>query len=116
MIISNLSINEKDTNKTIQNIGDTFKDNQDKPNNTFSLSTIRNQERVWIITSYYYDKAFKIYNTIGDLLHKVTNSEYIISLEGLYYTEENTYICVRSPNSINLFINQFFIKQMKNFK
>jgi len=116
MIISDLSINEKDTSKTIQNIGDTFKDNQDKPNNTFSLSTIRHQESVWIITSYYYDKAFKIYNAIGDLLHKVTNSEYIVSLEGLFFTEENTYICVRSPNSINLFINQFFIKQMKNFK
>jgi hypothetical protein len=116
MIISDLSINEKDTSKIIQNIGDTFESNQDKSNNTFSLSTVRHQETVWIITSYYYDKTFKIYNYIGDLLHTVKNNEEIISLEGLYFTEENTYICVRSPNSINLFINQFFIKEMKNMK
>ena len=116
MNISDLSINEKDPSKVIQNIGDTFNSNQDKPNNTFSLSTVRHQETVWIITSYYYDKSFKIYNAIGDLLYTVKNNEYIISLEGLFYTEENTYICVRSPNSINLFINQFFIKEMKNLK
>ena len=116
MIISDLSINEKDTSKIIQNIGDTFESNQDNPNNTFSLSTVRHEENIWIITSYYYDKSFKIYNANGDLLHTVKNNEEIISLEGLYFTEENTYICVRSPNSINLFINQFFIKEMKNMK
>ena len=53
MIISDLSLNEKDTSKTISNIGDTFEDGQ--PNNTFCLSTIRHQEGIWIITSYYYD-------------------------------------------------------------
>ena len=116
MIISDLSINEKDTSKIIQNIGDTFKSNQYEPNNTFSLSTIRHEENIWIITSYYYDKCFKIFNSNGDLLYRVKNDDYIISLEGLFYTEENTYICVRSPNSINLFINQFFIKEMKNLK
>ena len=113
MIISDLSLNEKDTSKTIQNIGDTFQ--EDQPNNTFCLSTIRHEKSIWIITSYYYDKAFKIYSFTGDLLYKVDNiNEYIISLEGLYFTDENTYICVRTPSSINLFINQFFIKQMKN--
>ena len=116
MIISDLSLNEKDTSKIIKNIGDTFE--EDEPNNTFSLSTIRHQKSIWIITSYYYDKAFKIYNYNGDLLHKVNNynNEYIISLEGLFFTEENTYICVRTPTSINLYINEYFIKQMKDMK
>ena len=90
MIISDLSLNEKDTSKTIQNIGDTFQ--EDQPNNTFCLSTIRHEKSIWIITSYYYDKAFKIYSFTGDLLYKVDNiKEYIISLEGLYFTDENTY-------------------------
>ena len=114
MIISDLSLNEKDTSKIVRNIGDTFE--EDEPNNTFCLSTIRHQKSIWIITSYYYDKAFKIYSYTGDLLHKVNdyNNECIISLEGLFYTEENTYICVRTPTSINLYINEFFIKQMKD--
>ena len=116
MIISDLSINEKDSSKIIKNIGDTFESNQYELNNAFSLSTIRHEGNIWIITSYYYDMSFKIFNVNGDLLHTVKNNEYIISLEGLYFTEENTYICVRSPNSINLFINQYFIKQMKNYK
>jgi len=110
MIISDLTINEKGTNKIIKDIGTTFKDNQ--PNNTFSLSTIRHEGDIWIITSYYYDQYFKIFNINGDFIKGETINEYIISLEALYFTEENTYICVRSPNSINLFINQFFIKQI----
>ena len=72
---------------------------------------------MWIITSYYYDKMFKIYNPSGNCLHKVENrGEYIISLEGLFYTEENTYICVRTPSSINLFINEFYIRQIRDMK
>ena len=115
MIITDLSMNEKDTSKIIQNIGDTY--NEDKPNNTFCLSTIRHEESIWIITSYYYDKGFKIYNSEGNLLHFVdNNNEYIISLEGLFFTEENTYICIRTPSSINLFINQFYINQMKDIE
>ena len=115
MIISDLSLNEKDTSKIIKNIGDTFQ--EDETNNTFSLSTVRHDKIIWIITSYYYDKAFKIYSCFGELLYKVNNrDEYIISLEGLFFTEENTYICVRTPNSIKLFINEFFIKEMKNVK
>jgi hypothetical protein len=92
MIISDLSINENDTSKIIQNLGDIFTSNQDKPNNTFSLSTVDNQGRVWIITSYYYDRYFKIYNNDGKCLYdsKENNGEigYIISLEGLYYTDK----------------------------
>ena len=110
MIISDLSINEKDTSKIIENIGDTFNKHQAEPNNTFCLSTVRNQGHMWIITSYYYDGTFKIFNMNGDFIRVVDNKDYIISLEGLYYTEENTYICVRSPRSINLFINEFYIK------
>ena len=116
MIISDLSVNEKDSSIIINNVGDTFEFNQDKPNNTFSLSTTRHDGGIWIITSYYYDKAFKIFNSIGNCLHLVKTDEFIISLEGLFYTEENTYICVRSPYSINLYINEFFIKQMKDLK
>lgn len=47
-------------------------------------------------------------------MHIVNTDEYIISLEGLFYTEENTYICTRTPTSIGLFINEFFIKKMKD--
>ena len=116
MIISNLSINEKETSKTIHNIGDTFINNQEKPNNTFSLSTIRHDGGIWIITSYYYDQGFKIFNGDGECLHVIKNNDFIISLEGLYFTEENTYICARSPNSINLYINEYFIQQLKNLE
>ena len=114
--ISDLSLNEKDTSKIIENIGDTFQQNENQPNNTFSLSTIRHNKSIWIITSYYYDKCFKIFNINGDCLHVVNDNEYIISLEGLFYTEENTYICVRTPTSINLYINEYFIKQMKDIR
>ena len=117
MIISDLSLNEKDTSKIVTNIGNTFEQNEEKPNNTFSLSTVIHNHFVWIITSYYYDKCFKIYNYIGECLYTVNNNdEFIISLEGLFYTQENTYICVRTPNSINLFINEYFINQMKDVK
>ena len=115
MIISNLTINEKNSNKIIENIGDTFtqkKADEKNKNHTFCLSTARHDKRIWIITSYYYDTYFKIFNNDGVLLHKVINNENIISLEGLYFTEENTYICVRTDSNINLFINQYFIKQM----
>ncbi len=114
MLINDLSKNEKNTSILVENIGDSFKENA--INNTFCLSTIRHQKRIWIITSYYYDKAFKIYDTFGNLLYKVDNDEYIISLQGLFFTEENTYICVRTPSSINLFINEYFIKKVKELK
>ena len=116
MIISDLSLNEKDTSKIIDNIGNNFQKYENEPNNTFSLSTVRHDEDIWIITSYYYDKSFQIYNSIGNCLHNVDNTDYIISLEGLFYTEENTYICIRSPNSINLFINEYFINQMRDLE
>ena len=116
MIISNLTENEKGTNKIINNIGDTFNDNQDKINNTFCLSTIQHNFEIWIITSYYYDKSFKIYNSEGNCLHIVQNEDFIISLQGLFYTEVNTFIFVRSPKSINLFINEYFIKKVEELK
>ena len=113
MIISNLMENKKGTNKIINNIGDTFNNNQDKKNNTFSLSTIQHNFEIWVITSYYYDKSFKIYNIEGNCLHIVQNEDYIISLQGLFYTDQNTFICVRSPKSINLFINEYFIRKVE---
>ena len=122
MIITNLSINEKDKSIIIPDIGDKeiYNIYKDKKNaiNTFCLSSCRHQSIVWIITSYYYDKAFKIFYNFGKLLLIVSNNdEFIISLEALYLTEENTYICVRStPNGvnqrINLFINEHFIRQI----
>ena len=81
--------------------------------NTFCLSTTDHDFAVWIITSYYYDKAFKIFNHQGDCLQIVKNEDYIISLQGLLFTPANTYICVRSPKSINLFINEHFIRQIE---
>ena len=121
MTISNLSINEKDQNIYIQNIGDTFKQHEDdeKSINAFSLSTVRHEGAIWIITSYYYDGYFKIFDQEGQ--HKLTvnnyNNEFIISLEALFFTEQNTYVCVRStPNGItqriHLFVNEYYIKQI----
>ena len=120
MIIADLSINEKDKSIIVQDIGDNYKAYKDdeKATNMFSLSTCRHQEDIWLITSYYYDRAFKIYNKSGKFLYKVNNNEeFIISLQSLYLTDENTYICVRStPNgvnqTINLFINEFFIRKI----
>ena len=116
MIISNLMINEKGSNISVNNIGDTFMQNKDKVNNTFCLSTIQHDFEIWIITSYYYDRNFKIYNSKGNCLYLVQNEDYIISLQGLFYTEENTFICVRTHKSINLFINEFFIRKVEELK
>ena len=49
-------------------------------------------------------------------MHNVKNEDYIISLQGLCYTQLNTYICVRTPKSINLFINEFFIRKIEATK
>ena len=117
MIISDITTNEKITTQIIEKVGESFEEN--KPNNTFSLSTVRHEKSIWIITSYYHDKSFKIFNLIGELIYTVpvipdNINENIISLEGLFYTEENTYICVRTSSSIFLYINQFFIKQIRD--
>ena len=74
----------------------------------------------WIITSYYYDQLFKIYDFSSDLIQQIKFAkvdEYIISLEAAFLTEENSYICVRSTKNgkdegINLFINDIFIKNL----
>ena len=116
MIISDLLINEKDTSKVIYKIGDTFQDNQEKENSIFSLSSASHDGGTWLFTSYYYDQNFKIFNSEGECLHVVKNNNYIISLEGLYFTDENTYICVRSPDSVNLYINEYFIREIENIK
>ena len=110
MIISNISINEKNTSKQIKNIDDNY--NEKKLNeNHFSLSTVRHEQNIWIITSYNFDAHFKIFNDSGAFLYKVDYNQNIISLEGLFYTEENTYICVRTSKSIGLYINQFIIRR-----
>ena len=112
MIISNLTINEKNTSKTIEKIGDNFKA-ENKNNNHFSLSTVRHERDIWIITSFNYDQHFKIFNDRGELKHKVSYGQNIISLQGLFYTEENTFICVRTNKSIGLFINEFLIRRFE---
>ena len=93
------------------------------------------------ITSYYYDKQFKIFDfdvikkafdknmTTNNILdNKKQNinpiysptlndqDEFIISLEGLFLTDENTYIIIRSTTgdigSINIYINQIWIRRL----
>ena len=137
MIIYNLSIknNEENKNKksiTIDTIGEEYKKNEDKKNakNIFSLSTVKRGNKIWIITSYYYDKYYKIYD-LDDILNNIDAinininyfikseilDEYIISLKASFLTENNSYIITRSETDngnqiINLFINEFFIKKL----
>ena len=125
-IEENIEINKKEENmnlgrKTISNIGDSWVENKGKNNNIFSLSTVQH-DKTWIITSYFYDKYFKIYDENGNQVYErvpVNNQEFhdnIISLEGFFFTEQNTFIIVRSiednKTRINLFINQYFIKKL----
>ena len=110
MIISNLTINEKNTSKQILNIGDNY-NIKNLNENHFSISTVRHEQSIWIITSYNFDPHFKIFDSSGAYLYKVEYNQNIISLEGLFYTEENTYICVRTSKSIGLYINQFIIRR-----
>ena len=115
---------ENKEEKIIKNIGDSWDENKKEINNIFSLSTVQHGKKTWIITSYYYDKYFKIYDvdeereSIFDIV-PINNQEfndYIISLEGFYFTEQNTFILVRSTDGykirINLFINHYFIKKL----
>ena len=115
---------------TFQGIGGKFEENEDKKNaiNAFSLSTVkRGEKKVWIITSYYYDKYYKIYDFddtedkcviyLDKKIERREIGEYIISLESAYLTEQNSYIITRSTTdngnqTISLFINEFFIKKL----
>ena len=110
MIITNLTENENSIN--IEKIANEI-DISNKNNNYFSLSTIRHNDVIWIITSYFSDKCFKVFNHFGQPEFQVPIGEPIISLEGLFFTLKNTYICVRTPTSVYLFINRFFIKTIK---
>ena len=123
MIITDMSNNKKGKSKTTGNIGNTFEKfkNNKKATNKFSLSTVKHgKNNMWIITSYYYDKIFKIYDFSSDLKQpiKVANvNEFIISLEAAFLSEENSYICVRSTKNekdevIKLFINDIFINDL----
>ena len=105
----------------IENIGDTWSDDKNKENKIFSLSTIQHNKKTWIITSYFYDKNFKIYEYDENTINKpeiISFNENIISIEGFYFTEENTFILIKSTDNdnirINLFINKYFIKQLSN--
>jgi len=88
MVISNLS-SKKD--KTQFNIGDKFDKYEDKINSNFSLSIVKHEENKWIITSYYYDRYFKIFEYSSNdklLIYKKAipnNDEFIISLKGIYF-------------------------------
>ena len=105
------------------NIGFTYSNKCNTGN--FSLSSVKHDETIWIITSYYYDKKFKIYdfnvlndNSYSDFIqfHESENienqEENIISLEALFIENNRTYIIVRSPNSINIFQNNIFIEKL----
>ena len=116
MKITNVSINDtKNENITITNIGDNYNYNEKTLNeNHFSISTVRHEQTLWIITSYNFDPHFKIFNSSGAYLQKIIYTQNIISLEGLFYTLENTYICVRTSKSIGIFINQFIVRTIDN--
>ena len=62
MIISDLNANDKNKSIYISDIGDTYSKNKDNINNIFYVSSVKHGKGVWIITSYYYDGAFKIYD------------------------------------------------------
>ena len=136
MVIYDLTENNSKIIKEY-NIGDNF--TKDSKHNIFSLSSVNHNEKnnntVWIVTSYFYDKYFKIYDfnyllnnsqkceiknnisLISELAkneYKIIDNrdEYIISLETSFINEKNTYICVRTPKSINLFLNDLFIKKI----
>ena len=109
--ITNLTKNEIPL--TIPNIADNIFNDSKIKENYFSLSTVRHDEVIWIITSYFSDYNFKIFNHEGKNVNKVSIREPIISLEGLFFTKKNTYICIRTPTSVHLFINQYFIKTIK---
>ena len=135
MVISNL-LNKKKC-VSVNNIGgDRFDENnkkynvfdkyEEKVNSNFSLSVVKHQKQQWIITSYYYDTYFKIFEYSSD--NKLTkrkkpiinNGEFIISLKGIYLTDANSFILVRSTSnglshSINLFVNEFFIRRITIF-
>ena len=133
MIISDLNANDKNKSIYISDIGDTYSKNKDNINNIFYVSSVKHGKGVWIITSYYYDGAFKIYDfenlkkyrnnidkTKKPQFKKVINGQNIISLEGLFYKADYAFICVRSwfeqGNNcvLNLYINDIFIKQIND--
>ena len=133
MIISDLNANVKNKSIYISDIGDTYSKNKDNINNIFYVSSVKHGKGVWIITSYYYDGAFKIYDfenlkkyrnnidkTKKPQFKKVINGQNIISLEGLFYKADYAFICVRSwfeqGNNcvLNLYINDIFIKQIND--
>lgn len=62
MIITDINNKEKNDIKPINQIGDSFEKNKKNKENTFSVSAVRHNKSFWIITSYYYDKYFKIYD------------------------------------------------------
>ena len=136
MTISELKENSIVNSIYISDIGETFEEK--KENNIFCLSTVKHDnDDIWIITSYYYDRKFKIYNykslknffrtNIGETqkpkpLYTVENTQnnFIVSLEGLVYNDKYTYICVRCWSekdknySLNLYLNETFIKQIND--
>ena len=117
MIITDISENEdKKDIKPINKIGDTFEKNKKGKDNTFSISAVRHNKSFWIITSYYYDKYFKIYDLSGKSKNvkksEDVEGENIISLQSIFYSEQNAFICVRTPTRINIFINEFFVHEI----
>ena len=106
--------------KTIKNVGDDFDDIN--KNNFFSLSIVKhlvyNKFDFWIITSYNQNSYFKIFDSNGELLGKSESlqdqNQNIISIQSLYYTDANCFICVRTKNKISLYINEIFIRDIIN--
>jgi hypothetical protein len=109
MLITNLNEINNNKNKGYHVVSNNFQ--QKNKDNFFSLSTVKHGESVSILTSYNYDKSFSIFDIFGNC-QEVECDDYVISLEALYYTKENFFVCVRTANSILLYINNFFIKKI----
>ena len=114
MIIKNLTENEEPIKKG--GIADNYTYSKDNKN-YFSLSAVEHDNGVWILTSYFSNNNFKIYKYLGKsegiVQTIVPTMEPIISLEGLYFTPQNTYICIRTPRTVDLYMNQHFLKRIK---
>ena len=118
---NNLTIYDTKENVKIEikNIGTNF--SKFNKNNFFSLSTVYHQNDFWIITSYNNDSFFKIFNSEGIWINKINllqenslnSHQNIISLQSLYISDANAYICVRTEEKISLYINENYIRDIK---
>ena len=135
MSIYDISEENEKLERTVKKIGDNFEIN-DKIK-LFGLSSVKHDNSIWIITSYYEDSQFKIfdfnilmdksqnndnnnvYNNNNQIVinqiisnedkYKLINNneKYIVSLESSFYSQKIAFIWIRTPEKIKLFINDY---------